>query len=66
MCEAGMKPTLYIKRVVLDFGGNPKTHVIKFLQHLCRRHRQVNLEAVSGIRSGQWLETVGTSSVGEF
>ena len=35
--EVGMKPSLYIKPVVLDFRGNPKTCAIKFLQDLCRR-----------------------------
>ena len=35
--EVGMKPSLYIKPVILDFRGSPKTCAIKFLQDLCRR-----------------------------
>ena len=61
MCEAGMKPSLYIKPIVLDFWAIPKH---KFLQHLCKGHRQVNLQAVAGISSGQWVANYITICTG--
>ena len=40
-CKENMKNTgrLYRQNMSSGFLGNPKTCVIKFLQHLCRRHR---------------------------
>ena len=71
MCEAGMKPSLLPVHQTnsLGFLGNPKTFVIKFLQHLCKRHRQVNLQAVAEIGSGQWVAkyiTICTGTIGDI
>ena len=54
MCEVTMKPSPYIKPIV-GFWDSPGTCVIMSLQHLCRRHGQWNLQAIVGIRSGQWV-----------